>query len=268
MNLPRTVDYIPNVCTALPVLYGDHWCKNLLRRAVHRLTGLHSSAGILAKADTTWDGQRNRFQEILTHSSVTLESEGRLPKEGSALVVANHPTGPMDGIVLAAWLTTQRSDVRILTTEALTEIPSLRDIVIPLRLYEGENVENANAQSLRKAMVHLRRGGILAVFPAGTIAVPHEPYAAPIEQPWKESVFALAKRCAAPVVCLQIQQQHRPIIARILRLHAWVRTLAMGWLFLLMRHKTFRLRVKRIIASDQSLDAARICANAREAVFR
>ena len=266
MNPPRTVDYIPNVCTALPVLYGDHWCKNLLRRAVHRLTGLHSSAGILAKADTTWDGQRNRFQEILTHSSVTLESEGRLPKEGSALVVANHPTGPMDGIVLAAWLTTQRSDVRILTTEALTEIPSLRDIVIPLRLYEGENVENANAQSLRKAMVHLRRGGILAVFPAGTIAVPHEPYAAPIEQPWKESVFALAKRCAAPIVCLQIKQQHRPIFARILRLHAWVRTLAMGWLFLLMRDKTFLLVVKKIIVSDPSHDTAQICAQAREAV--
>lgn len=267
MNLPRTVDYIPDVCTALPILSGDHWCKNLLRRGVHRLTGLHSSAAILVKADATWDGERNRFQEILTHSSVTLESEGHLPKVGSALVVANHPTGPMDGIVLAAWLTTQRSDVRILTTEALTEIPSLRDIVIPLRLYEGENVENANAQSLRKAMVHLRRGGILAVFPAGTIAVPYDPYAAPIEQPWKESVFALAKRCAAPIVCLQIQQQHRPIIARILRLHAWVRTLAMGWLFLLMRHETFRLRVKRIIASDQSLDAARICAQAREAVF-
>jgi putative hemolysin len=266
MNLPRTVDYIPDVCTALPILSGDHWWKNLLRSSVHRLTGLHSSAAILAKADATWDGERNRFQEILTHSSVTLESEGHLPKVGSALVVANHPTGPMDGIVLAAWLTTQRSDVRILTTEALTEIPSLRDIVIPLRLYEGDNVETANAQSLRKAMVHLRRGGILAVFPAGTIAVPCDPYAAPIEEPWKESVFALAKRCAAPIVCLQIQQQHRPMIARILRLHAWARTLAMGWLFLLMRHKTFRLCVKRIIVSDPSHDSAQICAQAREAV--
>lgn len=268
MNVPRTVDYIPNVCTALPVLSGDHWCKNLMRSGVHRLTGLRYSAAILAKADATWDGERNRFQEILTHSNVILVSEGHLPKQGSALVVANHPTGPMDGIVFAAWLTTQRSDVRILTTEALTEIPSLRDIVIPLRIYEGENVENANAQSLRKAMVHLRRGGILAVFPAGTIAVPHDPYAAPIEQPWKESVFALAKRCAAPIVCLQIQQQHRPIVARILRLHAWVRTLAMGWLFLLMRHKTFRLRVKGIFKTDQATDVKQLCMQARDALLR
>jgi putative hemolysin len=268
MNLPRTVDYIPDVCTALPVLSGDHWWKNLLRAGVHRLTGLHSSADILAKADATWDGKKNRFQEILTHSNVTLVSEGSLPKEGSALVVANHPTGPMDGIVLAAWLTTQRSDVRILTTEALTEIPSLRDIVIPLRLYKGENVSNSNAQSLRKAMAHLRHGGILAVFPAGTIAVSHDPHAIPIEQPWKESVFALAMRCATPIVCLQIQQQHRPIIARILSLHAWVRTFAMGWLFLLMRHKTFRLRVKGIFKTDQATDTKQLCTQTRNALLQ
>lgn len=266
MNIPRTADYIPNVCTALPVLSGNHWGKNLLRSSLHHLTGLHNSAAILAKADASWDGKRNRYEEILEHSNVTLVSEGCLPKEGSALVVANHPTGPMDGIVLAAWLATQRKDIRILTTEAISEIPSLRDIVLPLRLYEGENVENTNAQSLRKAMVHLRSGGILAVFPAGSMAVPHDPYAAPIEQPWKESVFALAKRCAAPIVCLQIEQQHRPIVACILRIHAWVRTLTMGWLFLLMRHKTFRLSVKKIIVSDPSLDTAQICAQARAAV--
>lgn len=266
MNVPRTTDYIPDVCTALPVLAGDTWWKNPLRALVHRATGLHQSAAILAKADAVWDGESNRYDQILKLCDVTWEGERSLPESGPALVVANHPTGPMDGIVLAAWLTSQRTDVRILTTEALSEIPSLRDIVIPLQLYDGTHVEKANAQSLRKAMGHLRSGGILAVFPAGTIAVPHDPQMPAIEQPWKESAFALAMRCAAQIVCLKIDQQHGPLVSRILRIHAWVRTFAMGWLFLLMKRKTFRLQVNQVIQTDEAADVLQLCNSARSAL--
>lgn len=266
MNVPRTVDYIPDVCTALPLLAGDDWWKRALRFLIHRVTGLHKSASILAKADAAWNGAGNRFEAILRLCGVTKEGEGRLPESGPSLVVANHPTGPMDGIVLAAWLTSHRSDVRILTTEALSDIPTLRSIVIPLRLYDGKNVERANAQSLRKAMIHLRSGGILAVFPAGTIAVPKDPYSPPIEQPWKESAFALAMRCGAPIFCLSIQQQHGPVVSSILRVHPWVRTLAMGWLFLFMRGKTFRLQVNQRIQTDEASDALQLCNIARSAL--
>ncbi len=266
MNPQSTARYIPDVCTALPILSGEHKGKKILRAMVHQLTGLYPSAAILADADSSWNGEENRFQKILRLCEVTIDSQGTLPTEGPALVVANHPTGPMDGIVLAAWLTQQRHDVRILTTEALAEIPTLRDIVIPLKLYEGKNIESSNAQSLRKAMIHLRRGGILAAFPAGTIAVPDDLHAPSIEQPWKAAVFALAIRCQTPVVCLHIKQQHRPLVVRLLRTHAWVRTLAMGWLFLLMRKKIFGVVVKQTIAVDGAGEAMDLCHSAHRAI--
>jgi putative hemolysin len=115
-------------------------------------------------------------------------------------------------------------------------------------------------------MIHLRRGGILAAFPAGTIAVPDDLHAPSIEQPWKAAVFALAIRCQTPVVCLHIKQQHRPLVVRLLRTHAWVRTLAMGWLFLLMRKKIFGVVVKQTIAVDGAGEAMDLCHSAHRAI--
>jgi len=247
--------YIPNISTALPFLAGETWWQKLLRTFIHYVTGLYPSARILARADAQWNPEDNRFQEILHCAKVTLDATGTLPTHGAAIVVANHPTGPMDGIVFGAWLTAQRSDVRILTTEALATIPSLRDWVIPLRLYDGPHDEQSNAQSLRKVIAHLRRGGVIAVFPAGRIELPDPHHNS---DHWQDSIFSIAHRFQVPIHCVRLHQQHATWVTRLLKLHAWIRTLSMGWLFLLMCHKRHQLSIEHIIQAHDDVTPSKL----------
>lgn len=256
--------YIPNISTALPFLAGDGWWQKPLRTGIHWITGLYPSAKILARADAQWSGKSNRFQEILLCAKVSLDATGTLPSHGSAVVVANHPTGPMDGIVFGAWLTAQRSDVLILTTEALAAIPSLRDCVIPLRLYDGPQDEISNAQSLRKVISHLRRGGVIAVFPAGSIELP-DPHKQGSHL-WQDSIFSIALRYQIPIHCVRLHQEHSKWTTRILHLHAWIRTLTMGWLFLLMCNKRHPLSIEQVISPHANDSASMLRVKAYEAV--
>ena len=92
----------------------------------------------------------------------------RIPATGATVVVANHPTGMLDGIVLSAALERVRSDVMLLGNQALHRIAQLRDPVIPIDV--DEESPSRNAAAVRRALAHLASGGLLIVFPAGEVA--------------------------------------------------------------------------------------------------
>ncbi|MBP6738097.1 MAG: acyltransferase, partial [Rhodobacteraceae bacterium] len=62
----------------------------------------------------------------------TPEAEiARIPKTGPVVVVANHPSGLVDGMIMAEMVNRVRSDFRILTRSLLTGIPEVEEFMIP-----------------------------------------------------------------------------------------------------------------------------------------
>jgi hypothetical protein len=56
----------------------------------------------------------------------------RIPRHGPLIVVANHPHGLVDGMVLAELIGRVRTDYKILTRSLLTEIDEIRRFMIPV----------------------------------------------------------------------------------------------------------------------------------------
>jgi putative hemolysin len=145
----------------------------------------------------------------------------RLPRQGPALVIVNHPTGAMDGLVLLSALRRVRPDVRVLGNRWLTRIPEMREWTIPLDVFTTHTSRHVAA--LRQARRWLTDGGVLVVFPAGAVARRCDD-GGPVDGPWNQGVLALARWTDAPIVPVHLGARPSRWLRVAAHVHPWLAT--------------------------------------------
>jgi putative hemolysin len=93
-----------------------------------------------------------------------------IPNQGPTIVVANHPFGGLEGIIITHLLLQVRHDVKIMANGFLQRIPELNDIFIGVNPYEGSAATKQNLAPMRQAIRWLKQGGLLVIFPAGDVS--------------------------------------------------------------------------------------------------
>jgi putative hemolysin len=168
------------------------------------------------------------FKAGLSALSVEYEvSDGdmrKIPATGPVLVVANHPFGAIEGLVLGDVLTRVRNDTRLLGNQLLQEIPQMRPWVIPVDVLGGVAAMSTNVAALRASWRWLRDGGVLATFPAGTVSHLHIREARVSDPPWSTHVAALARRVGATVVPIFFEGRNSNLFQVAGLLHPRLRT--------------------------------------------
>lgn len=150
----------------------------------------------------------------------------QVPRQGPALLVANHPFGALEGILLIALLAGHRNDVRILANRSLAVVPELT----PLFIFTDPMTLGApgNSGSIRACHQHLAQGGLLVVFPAGRVSR-HQPRQTRVaDDPWHRLAGKLARDHNASVVPLFIAGGNSASFHRLGRLHPRLRLLLLA----------------------------------------
>ncbi len=146
----------------------------------------------------------NIFESLLhaleVSSRATDRDIGWIPKTGAAIVVANHPFGMLDGLLIGALLLRARSDVRIVANKLLASVPELSQYCIYVNAMDGEGTDSVNARGLRQAIRHLAAGGLLVLFPAGEVAHWSLRSLSISDSGWSDSAARLSQMTGAPVV--------------------------------------------------------------------
>ena len=108
----------------------------------------------------------NPHEGVLNLLNVQVIDDGaeHIPAQGPCVVVANHPHGILDGAVVMSILRRRRGDVKILANKALEEIEELRGDIVAIDL------EKPSPARLKEAIAHVAGGGLLVIFPAGTVS--------------------------------------------------------------------------------------------------
>ncbi|MDQ6708771.1 MAG: 1-acyl-sn-glycerol-3-phosphate acyltransferase, partial [Acidobacteriota bacterium] len=131
----------------------------------------------------------------LAISDVDLEV---IPAEGSIIVIANHPFGLLDAMMLDSILRRRREDSRILANSLLCGIPELRNRCFPVDVLGGR--ADVNVRAIRTAIGWLRRGGLLGLFPAGEVSHWSLPARRIVDPEWSDAAVRLALLAKASVI--------------------------------------------------------------------
>ncbi|MHC6801353.1 lysophospholipid acyltransferase family protein, partial [Vibrio antiquarius] len=165
-----------------------------------------------------------------------------VPKQGATVIVANHPLGCVEGVILAELLLMIRDDIQILANQYLKTVPELDQLFIGVDVFEGKDAVKSNMKALRAANKHLANGGLLLVFPAGEVSQLVDAKQQRLEdKEWSRSVSALIRKNKAATVPVFIRGQNSKRFYMAGKIHPLLRTLMLGRELLNKSAKTIEL---------------------------
>lgn len=183
--------------------------------------------------------------------SVRAEAEGfeGVPATGPLVMVANHPFGALEGLVLATALLPVRPDLRFLANYMLAAVPELRELIFSVDPFGGDGAQRRNMAGLRQAIRHVGEGGALVVFPSGTVS--HlQPLRREITDPtWQSTVGRLVRRTGADALPLYFHGRNSMLFNLMGLLHPAARTALLPKELLRKRNTTVTLSVGRSVAA-------------------
>jgi putative hemolysin len=116
-----------------------------------------------------------------------------IPPKGRLLVIANHPFGVVDGLVLCSELSKIRSDYQMITHEVLRQAPAVMHQILPINFAETAEALATNMQTRQDAMSQLKNNGALVLFPSGAISLAPRILGKAQDAQWKTFVAKLAQ---------------------------------------------------------------------------
>ena len=191
------------------------------------------------------------LSEMNIEIEVTEESLANVPKTGPVVVVSNHPFGGIEGLILVEILSRIRSDVRLLANYLLNTMPEARRYFIGVDPFGGENAVRSNITALREAIDHTKGGGILALFPSGTVSHLHLAKREISDPEWSKNVVGIIKKSDATVVPIFFHGRNSMCFQLLGLIHPRLRTALLARELLNKKNKVISLDIGSPITSDK-----------------
>ncbi|MBV8845727.1 MAG: lysophospholipid acyltransferase family protein, partial [Bryobacterales bacterium] len=173
--------------------------------------------------------------------------------EGPVLVVANHPFGLVEAVIIGAILSRMRGDVKFLANSLLAAVPQLHDLILPVDISGGSTAARSNLKAVREAVAWLQGGHVLVVFPAGEVASIQFPPLGITDPRWNNSVTRLVERTNAAVLPIFVHGANGPAFHIAGAIHPQFRTLLLPREFLNKQGKRIRVSIGSPIRSNRIL---------------
>ncbi len=192
--------------------FTNPW-KSMTIRVMEWLTGKIPLIRLVRRfeRDGAADGQ-DFWSQALGHMGIELQTPqeqiANIPAKGPVIIVANHPHGLVDGMILAELIGRVRTDYQILTRSLLTGVSEIEEFMIPVPFPHEENAREQSLDMRRRAMDYLTNGGVIVLFPSGVVACSETWFGPAIEKNWNPFTAKMIQRSGATVVPIHFPGQN------------------------------------------------------------
>jgi putative hemolysin len=197
------------------------------------------------------DDPRHFAEKALAALDVTIQVDQEqfesIPRTGPLLVVANHPFGGLEGLILAALLSRVRPDARLLANYMLSMIPDLRETFFFVDPFGAADSTRRNMASMKSALRWVKDGGCLGVFPAGEVSHLHLTSRVVVDPPWSDTIARLAQLAKCPVLPIYFDGRNSGLFQVLGMVHPRLRTVMLPRELLKKRHQPARAIVGNVI---------------------
>lgn len=147
---------------------------------------------------------RDFWEVVVERYGLSLDVVGgsldNIPTDGPLIIVANHPYGILDGLMLGHILQRVRGDFRILAHRVFRKAEDLDRVILPISFDETKEAVKLNLQTRAEALKYLADGGAIGIFPGGTVSTAAKPFSKPLDPGWRAFTAKMIARSNAAVV--------------------------------------------------------------------
>ena len=173
-------------------------------RSIENITGRISLIKKAKDYENEVAAGRDFWEVILEKYNIRLNILGgsleNIPKKGPVVVVANHPYGILDGLMLGYILSTTRTDFRILAHRVFKKAQDLDKVILPINFDETRDGMAQNIETRKRAISYLSKGGCVGIFPGGTVSTSVKPFGKAMDPSWRKFTARLIAKSKAQVV--------------------------------------------------------------------
>ncbi len=174
----------------------------------------------------------------------------RIPPRGSAMLVANHPFGFLEGLLLLTVLERVRADYRIVANGLLSSVSALRSRLLFVNPFQESASPQVNGRGLRASLEWLQSGGMLVMFPAGEVAHLNWRERAVADPKWNTAPARLARKTGCPSVPLFFEGANSLPFQMIGTIHPRLRTLGLARELLKKSKRTVQIKIGTPISAS------------------
>ena len=212
------------------------------RAMIRTMENLTGRIGLIKRArgyEHEIEQGRDFWQVMVERYGLTLDVVGgsldSIPREGPLILIANHPYGILDGLMMGHILSRTRSDFRILAHQVFRKAEDVSRIILPISFDETKEAVQLNLETRKRALEYLGQGEAIGIFPGGTVSTAAKPFAQPMDPGWRAFTARMVAKSDATVVPVFFDGHTSRLFQVASHLHT---TLRMGLLI-----KEFRKRV-------------------------
>ncbi|WP_170375184.1 lysophospholipid acyltransferase family protein [Ruegeria atlantica] len=194
-HIARDISYAYSAATK-----GGRMVIKLMENTTGRLRLIKRADGYekeVAKGRDFWSVMVDRYGLSLDIVDGSLTN---IPTTGPLILIANHPYGILDGLMMGHILSQTRGDFRILANHVFRKAEDLNKIVLPISFDETKEAMRQNLETRKAALKYLDEGGAIGIFPGGTVSTGLKPFSHPMDPGWRGFTARMVAKSNATVV--------------------------------------------------------------------
>lgn len=230
----------PLIAERAPWLFNDTLSAALSRRMLMSLLGYDRSL-TLARLYRDWptDHVMHHIAGLLARD-LKVSGLDNLPRQGAALIVANHPTGIADGIMLHHAIWPIRPDLFIYAnSDILRILPQFESLIAPVEWQPEKRTRAKTRETMEYTRKAIEQGRLGVIFPSGRLAKRrglklHE-------RDWMASAAMIARKYDLPIIPLHIRARNSALFYLFDFIHPTLRDITLFYETLNKDRQPYRL---------------------------
>ena len=185
-----------------------HSAQSKLGRAIIRcLENATGRSALLSRSPnlrTNMHSIQNLWHSIMEGYGVTIDimqgELGDIPVDQPFIVVANHPYGILDGLVMGSVLAQSGANFKIIANDIFNKAQEISDKILPISFKNTREAISLNLRTRKNALTHLSNGGAIGIFPGGTVSTSSKLFSQPADPAWRSFTAKMIFKSNALVV--------------------------------------------------------------------
>lgn len=223
-------------------LFAETTAATVARNVLMRLLGYGKTIAIAEHLRDRPTHEIMRMMGAILAKDLEVTGLENIPRDGPAIIVANHPTGVADGIMLYHALAAVRTDLFFYAnSDILRVLPQMEDLIVPVEWRLEKRTHSKTRVTMSMTRQALERGELGVIFPAGRLAKRRglKLY----ERDWMPSAAMIARKFNVPVIPVNIRARNSALFYLFDAIHPTLRDITLFYETLNKGRQPFRLTV-------------------------